>query len=69
MYMMCADNRFLGLVPALRIRLGSLEVKAGIKENPPELTSILPVCAGDKNGRNIRTKKSSLFFILRIVIG
>ncbi len=41
--MMLLGNFLAGLVPAFKIMFGSLEVKAGIKEKPPELNSTDPV--------------------------
>jgi hypothetical protein len=43
MYIKDPVNRFFGFVLALTMIFGSFEVKAGIKEKPPELISILPV--------------------------
>ena len=45
MYIIEPVNLRFGLVLALMIILGSFEVKAGMKENPPVLTSMLPVWA------------------------
>jgi hypothetical protein len=42
-YIKCPDKCFFGFVPAFIIKLGSFEVKAGIKEKPPVLISTLPV--------------------------
>ena len=47
------------------IRLGSREVKAGIKEKPPVLTSMLPVWAKErKEPPNSRRLKNTLFIYL-----
>ena len=63
---MCADNNPLPYVPALSIRLGLVSVKAGTKENPPELSSTLAYWACTINTPNQKSVSVvKVFFMLK----
>ena len=64
MYIKEPVKRLLGLVPALMIKLGSLEVNAGINENPPVLISILPVWAFNEKAARIRQSANNCFIMI-----
>jgi hypothetical protein len=57
-------NLLFGFVLALMIILGSFEVKAGIKEKPPVLISMLPVWALIVNAAKKKHKANNCFILI-----